>query len=96
MLLAVFVAHDCRPWLSVTGICVAGFGLCVRNGSESLSRADDGLPVMAFGDTLLQVLFRSGYRLAPSNFFTFNWSTSTPSRQRTLSMTMSLPPGPLP
>src|SRR5262249_32849166 len=27
MLLAVFVARDDRPWLSVTGTCVAGFGL---------------------------------------------------------------------
>src|SRR5215831_20702574 len=27
MLLAVFVARDNRPWLSVTGTCVAGFGL---------------------------------------------------------------------
>ncbi len=24
MQLAVFVVHDCRPWLSVTGTCVAG------------------------------------------------------------------------
>src|SRR5262245_14915621 len=30
MLLAVFVAHDCWPWLSVTGTSAAGFGLCVR------------------------------------------------------------------
>src|SRR5262245_63409724 len=27
MLLAVFVARDDRPWLSVTGTCGAGFGL---------------------------------------------------------------------
>ena len=27
MLLAVFVAHDYRPWLSVAGTCAAGFGL---------------------------------------------------------------------
>jgi len=36
VLLAVFVAHDYRPWLSVTGTSVAGFGLRARNGSESL------------------------------------------------------------
>src|SRR5262245_20823732 len=36
VLLAVFVAHDCRPWLSVTGTSAAGFGLCARNGSGSL------------------------------------------------------------
>jgi hypothetical protein len=34
--LAVFVAHDYRPWLSVTGTSAAGFGLRARNGSESL------------------------------------------------------------
>jgi hypothetical protein len=27
MLLAVFVAHGYRPWLSVAGTCAAGFGL---------------------------------------------------------------------
>jgi hypothetical protein len=36
VLLAVFVAHICRPWLSVAGTPREGFGSRVGNGSESL------------------------------------------------------------
>jgi len=39
MLLAVFVARDDRPWLSVTGTCASGFGLVV-SGMDP--RACDG------------------------------------------------------
>ena len=98
MLLAVFVARDDRPWLSVTGTCASGFGLVV-SGMDP--RACDGwttvCPLWLLGaaspDSTLSI---AGYRLAPSNFVTANCSASTPSRQRTLSITISLPPGPLP
>src|SRR6476646_6705206 len=36
VLLAVFVAHICRPWLSVAGTPREDFGSRVGNGSESL------------------------------------------------------------
>src|SRR5437762_7977710 len=74
MLLAVFVAHDCRPWLSVTGTCAAGFGL--REGMDP--GACDGrttvCPLWLLGSLFsLRLISRPGrwrYKLAPSNFFT--------------------------
>jgi len=86
MLLAVFVARDYRPWLSVTGTCAAGFG----------SRQEWIRELVTGGRRSARYGFWGLYRRAPSNFLTLNCSTSTPSRQRTLSITMSLPPGPLP
>jgi hypothetical protein len=100
MLLAVFVAHDCRPWLSVTGT-YARVSACAPGMDP---RACDGrttvCPLWLLGAAVCILRFGQRsirrYRRAPSNFLILNCSASTPSRQRTLSITMSRPPGPLP
>src|SRR5262245_14007852 len=100
MLLAVFVAHDCRPWLSVTGTC-AWVSACAPGMDP---RACDGrttvCPLWLLGQLFRILRFGQRsighYRLTPSNFLILNCSVSTSSRQRTLSITMSRPPGPLP
>jgi hypothetical protein len=75
MLLAVFVARDYRPWLSVTGTC-AGFGQhqewireLVTGGRRSARYGFWGS--FFCGGALLRRPLRR-YRLAPSNFFTLN------------------------
>jgi hypothetical protein len=67
MLLAVFVARDDRPWLSVTGTCGAGFGLFAPGMDP---RACDGwttvCPLWLLSDPLLQREFFGSRQLQAS------------------------------